>query len=256
MLLTIDIGNTQITIGLYSNKKLNFTARIGTIHNYTDYNYAGEIDNILLLNNFSCKDVDGAVISSVVPLVGNSVNLAVQKLCGISPLMLNPGVKTGLKIKIDNPAQLGADIVAGAVAASVMYPLPSIIFDFGTATKISVLSKDGSYLGCSITAGINISIEALSQRTATLPLIIAEKPKNIIGTNSIDSMKSGMVYGNLALIEGMTRMIEKELGEKSTVILTGGLSFLFKNLCDRNIIFSDNLLLEGLRIIYEKNHTL
>lgn len=254
--MTIDIGNTQITMGVYDKKELRFISHIAALHAYTCDQYAIEIKNILNLYDCDFKAVTGAIISSVVPSVGNSVNRAVKKLCGINPLIIGPGIKTGLNIKIENPAQLGGDLVAGAVAAIALYPLPSIIFDFGTATKISVLDKNGSFLGCAITAGINISIDALATRTATLPKIAAEIPKNVIGTNSAESMKSGLIYGNTALIDNMSARIERELGEKATVILTGGMAHLLKEHCTREVIFTDSLLLEGLRIVYEKNQTL
>ncbi len=253
MIITIDIGNTQITIGLYDNRKLCLISRIATSHTQTCDQYAIEIKNILALYNYTPKQISGAIISSVVPSVGSNVKLAIKKLCNISPLVVGPGIKTGLKIKIDDPAQLGGDLVVGAVAAIAMYPLPSIIFDFGTATKISVLGKDGSYLGCAITAGINISIDALSARTATLQKIVADIPKNVIGKNSAESMKSGLIYGSTALIDDMSIRIEKELGDKATIILTGGMSPILRGQCNRDVIFNDSLLLEGLRIVYERN---
>lgn len=256
MLIAIDIGNTQIKIGVYDKKELCFSSNIASLHEYTCDQYAIEIKNILYLYGCKFTKITGAIVSSVVPSVGNSVILAIKKLCGITPLMIGPGIKTGLNIKIDNPAQLGGDLVVGAVAAIALYPLPSIIFDFGTATKISVLDRNGSFLGCAITAGINISIDALAERTATLPKIVADVPKNIIGTNSVESMRSGLIYGNTALIDNMTARIERELGEKATIILTGGMAHLLKEYCMREVIFTDSLLLEGLRIIYEKNQSL
>lgn len=256
MLIAIDIGNTQITIGVYDKKELCFLSRIAALPAYTCDQYAVEIKNILGLYGCAFTKITGAIISSVVPAVGNSVSLALKKLCGITPLIIGPGIKTGLNIRIENPAQLGGDLVVGAVAAIALYPLPSIIFDFGTATKISVLDRNGSFLGCAITAGINISIDALAARTATLPKIVAGVPKNIIGTNSVESMKSGLIYGNTALIDDMSSRIERELGEKATVILTGGMAHLLKDHCMREVIFTDSLLLEGLRIVYEKNQIL
>lgn len=253
MLLAIDIGNTQITLGVYDKKALRFLSRIGTSHTNTCDQYAVEIRNILDLYDYTPKHITGAIISSVVPPVGDSVSLAVKKLCDITPMIIGPGIKTGLNIKIDNPAQLGADLVVGAVAAIALYPLPSIIFDFGTATKISVLGKDGSFLGCAIAAGIAVSIDALSARTASLPKIVAGVPKNVIGTNTVESMKSGLIYGGTALIDNMSERIEKELGEKATLILTGGMAHLVNGQCARKVIYTDSLLLDGLRMVCEKN---
>ena len=253
MLIVFDIGNTHITIGLFENKKLNCVSRIATNSTLTGDQYAVEINNILSLRHFSSSDVTDAVISSVVPAVGLSVNNAVNSLFNITPLVIGAGIKTGLNLKVENPAGLGGDLVAGAVAASELYTLPAIIFDFGTATKISVITKNKSFIGCAIMAGINISIDALASRTAALSPITLEMPKNIIGVNSAEAMKSGLIYGNASMIDGMAERIEKELGEKTTLLLTGGLAHLLKGHTKRDIIYSDNLLLEGLRIVFEKN---
>lgn len=255
MLLAVDIGNTQIAFGLYDKQELLFSSRIASNISHTCDQYAIELKNILELYGYQTVQITGAIISSVVPGIGVYINQAINKLTGITALNIGPGIKTGLNIKVENPPQLGGDIVVGAVAAAALYRLPAIIFDFGTATKISVVDKDGCFLGCAITAGINISIEALATRTATLPFITIDIPKNIIGVNSIESMKSGLVYGAVALIDSMSERIEEELGSTATLILTGGLSGIVYGQTKREVIFSDNLLLEGLRIVFEKNRT-
>jgi len=253
MILTLDVGNTQITMGLYDGGTLMFVSRLATSPVHTCDQYAVEIKNILALYGFAPENIKGAAVSSVVPSAGHNISNAIRFLCGVTPVVIGPGVNTGLSIKIDNPAQLGADLIVGAVAAAVKYPLPAIIFDFGTATKISVLGPDGAFLGCAITAGINISIEALFQHTASLPPIVAEKPKHIIGTNTVDSMRSGLFFGNIALIDGMVERIEEELGQKATVIVTGGLSSHLRGQTKREAIFDESLLLEGLRRVYKMN---
>ncbi len=254
MLLTIDIGNTNITLGAYNSNYLTFTARLATDTRKTDDQYAIEMKHVLSLYNIQSERIEDCIISSVVPSVAKSVSNAISKLCGIVPLMLGPGVKTGLNIKIDNPAQLGADLVAGAVGAIDSYKMPCVIIDMGTASTISVLDRDGSFLGGVISAGVRLTLKALTENTALLSSIPIEAPKSVIGTNTTESMQSGLVYGTAAMLDGLLEQITKELGEKPTVIATGGLSRDIIAHCKTNIIYSENLLLDGLRAIYEKNH--
>jgi type III pantothenate kinase len=254
MLLTIDIGNTNITLGAYNSNYLTFTARLATDPRKTDDQYAIEMKHILSLYNIQSERIEDCIISSVVPSVAKSVSNAISKLCGIVPLMIGPGVKTGLNIKIDNPAQLGADLVAGAVGAIDSYKMPCVIIDMGTASTISVLDRDGSFLGGVISAGVRLTLKALTENTALLSSIPIEAPKSVIGTNTTESMQSGLVYGTAAMLDGLLEQITKELGEKPTVIATGGLSRDIIAHCKTNIIYSENLLLDGLRAIYEKNH--
>ena len=253
MLLTADIGNTNITLGVFSEDVLLFTARLATDSRLTSDQYAIDIKDVLALNGVGYSEIEDAVICSVVPVVGSAVAEAVSKLCSIVPLIIGPGVKTGLNIKIDNPAQLGADLVAGAVGAISKCKLPCIILDLGTATTISVVDKSGNFLGGSICAGIGITLDALSSKTSQLPRISIEAPKSPIGSNTVDSMKSGLVLGSASMIDGMITRIEKQLGESATVIGTGGLCSMVVKHCEKEIIVDDNLLLEGLKIIYQKN---
>lgn len=253
MLLTIDVGNTNITLGVYDGENLKMTARIATNAKNTADQYAVELKNILALKGVAMENIDGAIIGSVVPTVGVALTGAIRTACSITPLVLGPGVKTGLNICIDNPAQLGADLAAGAVGAAAKYPLPCIVFDLGTATTATVLDKDGRFLGGAIAAGLQTTLYALTSRTASLPGISIEAPGKVIGTNTVDCMKSGLVYGAAAMIDGMIDRIEEELGEKATVIATGGLSAVVTPLCRREIIYDDDLLLDGLRLIYQRN---
>lgn len=254
MLLTIDIGNTNITLGAYNSNFLAFTARLATDTRKTDDQYAIDIKHILSLYSLTSDDIEDCIIASVVPSVGRNISQAVSKLCQIVPLMLGPGVKTGLNIKIDNPAQLGADLVAGAVGAIDAYNMPCVIIDMGTATTISVLDKNAAFLGGVISAGVRLTLKALTENTAQLTSMPIEAPKKVIGANTAECMQSGLVYGTAAMLDGLLEQITNELGEKPTVVATGGLSKEIITHCKSSIIYNENLLLDGLRVIYEKNH--
>jgi type III pantothenate kinase len=254
MLLTIDIGNTNITLGAYNSNILAFTARLATDSRMTDDQYAIEIKHVLSLYNIDSSDIEDCIISSVVPSVARSVSNAISKLCEIVPLLLGPGIKTGLNIKIDNPAQLGADLVAGAVGAIDAYKMPCVVIDMGTASTISVLDRNGAFLGGVISAGVRLTLKALTENTALLSSIPIEAPKSVIGTNTTECMQSGLVYGTAAMIDGLLDQIENELGERPTIVATGGLSKEIIAHSKHSIIYNENLLLEGLRVIYEKNH--
>lgn len=251
MLLAIDVGNTNIVIGVLDGEELLCSGRICTNINETADEYAMRINSFLKLN--SIENIDGAIISSVVPALVRSLVNAIKMVCKIEALVVGPGIKTGLSIKIDDPAQLGADLVVGAVAAKEKYPLPVIIFDLGTATTGSVLDKNGNFIGGTITTGINTSLNALSAGAALLPQIDISAPKKVIGTNSIESMRSGAVIGTACMIDGLIDRFEAELSEKATVVVTGGLGKSIAKNCIHDIIINDNLLIDGLRIIYDKN---
>ena len=254
MLLTVDIGNTNVTLGAYDSNILAFTARLATDPRLTDDQYAVDIKNLFNLYGIETADIEDCIIASVVPAVGKSVSNAVSKLCHIVPLMLGPGVKTGLNIKIDNPAQLGADLAAGAVGALENYTMPCVVIDMGTASTVTVLDKNGTLLGGAIAAGVCLTLKALTENTAQLPAIPIEAPRSVIGRNTVECMQSGLVFGTAAMIDGMLGMIAEELGETPTVVATGGLSKEIIAHCKNDIIYNENLLLEGLRAIYEKNN--
>ena len=254
MLLAIDIGNTNITLGTFDSGVLAFTARLATENKKTADQYAVELKSLLSLECIGVEEIEDCIISSVVPAVGKSMSAAVSKLCHIVPLMLGPGVKTGLNIKIDNPAQLGADLVAGAVGALDAYTMPCVIVDMGTASTVSVLDRNGTFLGGVIAAGVRLTLKALTENTAQLTSIPIEAPQSVIGRNTVECMQSGLVYGTAAMLDGLLEQIEKELGEEPTVVATGGLSKEIITHCKYNIIYNENLLLDGLRAIYEKNN--
>lgn len=254
MLLTIDIGNTNISLGAFKNDKIVFTSRLATQRSRTMDQYAVELLNIFALNKSSASSVDGAIISSVVPELTNAIKGAVALVTGCESLVLGPGIKTGLNIKTDGHTQVGADLVAASVGAISKYPLPCFIIDLGTATKILLIDENATFCGCTISAGVKISLDALSQRTSQLPAISLRTPSHAIGTNTIDCMLSGTVLGTAAMLDGLTDRMEKEFDKpiKSTVA-TGGLSKEIVKNCYRDITHDPNLIFEGLRVIYEKN---
>ena len=253
MTLTIDIGNTNIVLGCFDGDAILFRERISTNHTATDLEYAVSIKTALEMYRLNPENITGAIVSSVVPSVTNTFRRAIEKLCGVKPLVVGPGIKTGLSIRIDNPAQLGSDLVVDAVAGIHVFPVPQIIIDMGTATTFSVIDKNSNYLGGVITTGMAVSADALVSRTSQLPRSAFEVPKKVIGSNTVYCIKSGIMYGNAAIIDGMVSRIEAELGEKCTVIATGGLSALVAPLCKTRLILDDDLLLKGLMLIYRKN---
>ncbi|MDD6263171.1 MAG: type III pantothenate kinase [Clostridiales bacterium] len=253
MVLAIDIGNTNIVLGGFSDGRVLFRERVSTNQTATDLEYAVMIKNAFDMHGYNASSVDGAIISSVVPSVTNTVKKAVRKLCGREPMVVGPGIKTGLRILIDNPAQLGSDLVVDAVAGIHEYPVPLIIIDMGTATTFSVIDKSKNYVGSMITTGMAVSTDALINRTSQLPKISFDFPKKLIGTNTVDSIKSGIMNFNAAGIDGMITRIEEETGQTCTVIATGGLASLVVPLCKKKIILDDDLLLKGLMLIYERN---
>lgn len=253
MILAIDIGNTNIVIGCIDDGDILFVERLSTKQTQTVLEYAISFKNVLELYHLSPEQITGSIISSVVPPVVNIVKEAIFKITGKHAMVVGPGVKNGLKLQMDNPAQVGSDLVVNAVAGIAEYPVPLIIFDLGTATTISVINREKHYIGGMILPGIRTSLDSLTSRTAQLPRISLEPPKKVIGTNTIDCMKSGILYGNAACIDGMIDRIEEELGETATVLATGGLANVIVPHCRHKVILDDALLLKGLWLIYKKN---
>ncbi len=255
MILAIDIGNTNIVLGTVKNNtgEILFTARVATDRKFTADQYGVQFKNIIELYGFDVKDIDGCIISSVVPPVLNAVSTGVKKLTGRDAIIVGPGVKTGLNILMDNPSQLGSDLVVNAVSALERFKPPLIIIDMGTATTISVVDVKKNYIGGCIMPGIKVSLDAISQRAAQLPGINLVAPKKTIGKNTIECMRSGVIFGNASMIDGMIERIEEELEMKGTVIATGGIAGMIVPYCKKEIIYDENLLLRGLYIIYKKN---
>ena len=253
MVLAVDIGNSNVVIGCFEGDDIRLLERMSTNRNSTALEYAVLIKTVLELNGLEKVAFEGGIISSVVPAVTNMVKAAIEKLTGNPPLVVGPGLKTGLKIMIDNPAQLGSDRVADAVAAVSEYPCPLITIDMGTATTISVIDKNQNFIGGVIMPGLRISAESLSSRTSQLPQISLDPPKKAIGRNTIDCMRSGIVLGCAATIDGIVEKIEQELGYPCTVVSTGGHANIVIPYCKRQIIVDEKLLLKGLMILYRKN---
>lgn len=253
MLLAIDIGNTNLVIGCIENDQILFKARIATDRLRTSDQYGVEIKNMLEAYGVQIKDIDDCIISSVVPPVFNSVKTGVIKIIGKQPMVVGPGLKTGLNIHVDVPSQVGSDRIVIAVAALAEYKAPLILMDLGTATTIEVVEPENTYLGGVIIPGVKISLDALTSRAAQLPGISLDKPKTVIGKNTIDCMRSGMIYGTAAMIDGLIERMEEELGHPSTLVATGGMAQFITPLCKHDIILEKDLLLKGLNIIYKKN---
>ena len=253
MLLTLDLGNTNLTAGVFRGDELVCEFRIATERTHTGDQYAAALLSMLQLNRIDPADIHGAIIGSVVPSLDSAMCRAVQKVIGKAPLMVGPGIKSGINIRIDNPAQLGADLLVGGVAAVAKYGYPCVVWDLGTATTVSVIDQNGVFRGGAIMAGVNTSLDSLVSRAALLPNIRLEAPTRVIGTNSIDSMRSGTVFGTAAMMEGMCDRIEQELGMPAQVIVTGGLGAEIAACCRRETTYDGRLLLDGLRILYERN---
>ncbi len=253
MILAIDIGNTNIVIGCFEGEEIVFTERLSTKHTATELEYAVSFKNVLEIYGIKTDQIDGGIISSVVPSLTNVIRGAIGKLTKNKILSVGPGLKTGLNIVMDNPAAVGADLVVGAVAAINEYKAPLLFFDMGTATTISAIDKDKNYIGTVIIPGIEVSLNSLVGGTSQLPKISLEAPSKVLAKNTVDSMKSGTLYSTASYIDGMIDRIEEEMGKIETVIATGGLAASVIPLCKKEIILDDELLLKGLMIIYNKN---
>jgi type III pantothenate kinase len=255
MILAIDIGNTNIVIGAIQKQKIMFTARISTNSKRTSDEFAFIIGGILENHQINPRDMEGGIVSSVVPELKAVMQHTMEQLTGKPILVVGSGLRTGLNIRTDDPAQLGSDLVLAAVAAVAKYPKPIIVYDFGTATTLSVIDPQGNYIGGMIIPGMRLSIDALSAQAAQLPYVHLEKPQQFVGSNTVNCMQSGVVYGNAAMIDGLSDRVEESLGMPATVVATGGLVHLVAPYCKRKLICDDHLLLDGLRILYEKNHS-
>lgn len=255
MFLAIDIGNTNITMGAYNGNELQFTSRLSTDRAKTPDQYAIEFNQVFSLYKADPSAFGGCAVSSVVPELSGEICSAIERITGVKPMLLGPGIKTGMNILIDNPAQLGADLLAGCIGAAALYELPCLVIDLGTASKISMIDKNGAFRGCAIAPGIGISLEALSARTSQLPNISLKTPARAIGKNTIDSMQSGTVFGYASMIDGLCEKFEDELGEKvASTVATGGLAKDLIKSCKRDIVYNGELILYGLKVLYEKNH--
>lgn len=253
MILTIDMGNTHIELGMIENDELLFSERIATDLNKTSSEYAVLLQSILNIREVDVENVEGAILSSVVPPLTYEIKEAVKKVVKKTPIVVGAGIKTGINIKVDNPQTLGADILVGCVAAKQLYGCPSIVIDMGTATTIFAINQEGEIIGGAVLAGIGISLNALSNQASKLPKINIDVPDKVICTNTEECMQSGIIYGQASLLDGMIEKMEKEIGEECVVVATGGVARLIVPHCEREIILDNELNLKGLNILYKKN---
>lgn len=256
MLLAIDIGNTNINLGCFADGALLFTSRVYSELHRTADEYAAMLLDMFHLHAVRGSAFEGAILSSVVPELTDLLSQAVKTVLGKEPLIVGAEVHDGFETDVIPVSQVGADLITGAVAAKAKYPLPCLVADLGTATKILALDKKGKFLGCTIAPGVKISLDALAKGTALLPSISFTMPEKAIGTNTIECMQSGLVFGTAAMLDGMVDRILAELGvEKASLIATGGLSHGIVPCCKQNFVYDRHLLLDGLRVIYESHQS-
>ena len=253
MILTIDVGNSNIVIGAVRDDEILFEARLRTDATKTSDEYCIDLKMLLEVYHVQPSQIEGAIIASVVPQVLNSMQTSIKKLTGKTPLVVGPGLKTGLNIAIENPSQAGADLVVGCVAALREHKAPMIIVDMGTATTMIVVDKNSAMIGGCIIPGVKISMDALTDRTALLPGLQLDQPKRAIGRNTIDCMRSGLMMGAACTIDGMIDRMEEELGYSTTVIATGGIAKFVLPMCRHEIIYDKDLLVKGLAALYREN---
>ena len=253
MILTIDIGYSNIVLGAEEGDEIRFEARLRTDATKTSDEYCIDLKMILEVYGVSKTDIEGSIIASVVPQVLNSMQTAVKKLTGKAALVVGPGLKTGLNIQIENPGQTGADLVVGAVAALREHKAPLIVVDMGTATTMMVLDKNSAFVGGCIMPGVKISLDALTDRTALLPGLQLDQPKRAIGRNTIDCMRSGIMLAAACIIDVMIQRMEEELGYETTVIATGGIAKFVVPMCRRSVIYDKDLIVKGLAALYREN---
>jgi type III pantothenate kinase len=253
MLLCVDIGNTNVVLGLHDGTQWQAHWRIRTARESMPDEYAVLLRGLLHDGGFRFDDVDQVILSSVVPPLTVTFTELFERYLDTTALVVGPGVRTGLRIRIDNPVELGADLVANAVAAYARFGGPCIIVDFGTATTFSAISAEGDFLGVAIAPGLGLAAEALSSRTAQLPRVSLSAPPAAIGKNTVHSMRSGLVFGYVGLVEGLVTRIREELGGDAEVIATGGLGQILAPLTDQIGSVDQLLTLEGLRLIALRN---
>ncbi|MBE7030137.1 MAG: type III pantothenate kinase [Ruminococcaceae bacterium] len=253
MILTIDIGNTNIVFGGFVDDALTFVARIATDATKTEDEYATKIRSVLALHEVHRTEISGAIISSVVPPLNMVMKKAIKLIYGVDAIMVGPGIKTGIGIRCDNPASVGADLICACVAVQHLYGSPALIVDMGTATKIMLLDQNGAFTGLAIAPGVNMGLRGLASGTAQLPQISLEAPRSVVGKNTADCMRSGVVFGNASMVDGMIDRFNEEVGIDLPIYATGGLAGTILCHCKHNIIHDPDLLLKGLNILYRKN---
>ncbi|MBE5792374.1 MAG: type III pantothenate kinase [Clostridiales bacterium] len=253
MILTLDIGNTNIKTALFEGERMAAYWRISTNRTMTSDEYGMLMCNLFTHHNVSMKSVTGIVISSVVPTINYTIEHMCMSYFGRAPMFVAPGIKTGIHIRYDNPKELGSDRIANAVAAYELYGGPCIYIDFGTATSFGVVSQKGEFLGGAICPGLKVTADALVDRTAKLPRFELVKPATVIGKNTITNLQSGILYGHIGLVKYLIKRMKEELGSDCKVIATGGMAVLIREECPEITDLDGLLTLKGLRLIYDKN---
>ncbi|HEX9982895.1 MAG TPA: type III pantothenate kinase [Thermoanaerobaculia bacterium] len=250
-LLVVDVGNTNIVLGIYRDDELTSSWRMATARDRTADEYG--ILARQLVGDTLLQSLEGAIVSSVVPPLNSVVSLMIQKFFGIDAIFVEPGVKTGLAIHVDNPQEVGADRIVNCVAAHHTYGGPTVIVDFGTATTFDVVTADAKYIGGVIAPGLNISAEALFARAARLPRVDIKRPEHVVGTNTVVNMQSGIYFGYLGLVDGILARMKREVANVRQVVATGGLASLFAGESEHIDHVDPELTLKGLKIIHERN---
>ena len=253
MILAIDVGNTNIVIGSIDNGEIRNVVRIHTDTRETEAEYTIKLKEIFYAYGMAIEAFDGAILSSVVPQVTGALCRAVKLLTGLDCMVVGPGMKTGMNVRVDDPGTVAGDLITGGVAAMQYYGTPVSVLDLGTATTCTVVDRSGNFRGGAILPGIKLSYNALAAGTSLLPDISISAPKQCIATNTVDCMRSGAVFGTASMIDGMIERMEEELGEKCKVVATGGLAGSITPWCRHAIICDDDLLLKGLWYLYQKN---
>ena len=253
MILTIEIGNSTITLGGVEGSDIRFECRINTDRVKTSDTYCIDLKTLFEIYGIDMASIEGVIISSVVPQVLNSVRTAIRKLLNTEPLVVGPGLKTGLDIRLENPGQMGADLVAADVAALSEHKPPLIIIDMGTATTMAVLDPNGAHLGGCVCPGVKISLEALTGNTSLLPGIQLDSPKQALGRNTADAMRSGIMFGTASMLDGMIDRFRAETGWDFTIVATGGLAKRIVPLCHNEIVYDRHLIIKGLARLYRVN---
>ncbi len=253
MILTVDIGNSNIAFGGFSEETLIFKGRLSTDMNATEDEYAAKILSLLSLYGVESTEIEGAIVSSVVPPLNAVFKKTLCFLFDTEPILVGPGIKTGIGIRCDSPASVGADLISASVAAHTLYGSPVLIVDVGTATKMTVVDEGGTFIGVSIAPGIRMGLDALAEQTAQLPRVSPEAPTQAVAKNTADCIRSGVIFGHSAMIDGMIDRIREELSEDIPVLITGGLAEAVLPYCRREMTYDENLVLKGLYILYRKN---
>ena len=253
MLLAVDIGNTNIKFGVFDGDELIRTLTVSCDKNKTSDEYSVELYSLIRVMGIHRVDFDGCIISSVVPTVTDSMNRAVRDLLDVEPLIVGPGVRTGLNIRIEDPSTLGADLVAACVAANAQLEAPCIVISMGTATVMCVIDRNRSMLGGPIAPGVMVSLNALTGNAALLISVSLDAPDSVIGNNTDRSIRAGVVWGTVCMIDGMIDRIEQELGQKCSIVATGGMANTIIRHCTHEITVCDDLIMQGLRLIYKRN---